>query len=621
MLTLSIRDKNGEEQVVQYEKEEVTIGRTSASDIVLPRNNISKRHARLVDKDDKVVIVDLRSTNGTYVNGRRITAPEILTPEDKVYIGDFVLRLADPAAAQAAAGPPPMAPPPMAPPMPTGRPTEVADSAAVAAMAHADEEDATRAISAVVDAPPPAPDVVSSAAPPPMAPPAGPPGPPPMAAPAPAAPAAPRVTEGPRVARTVAAIPHEAPAAAPAPAPAAAPEPVVPSAPAASGPAPSAPTTTGEGGLLEAAEAVKRRLLTSIGGERGAANIVRKEKWKGLGTQIARAVEQASAGGEIDGSLDHDQVAAFTMARLVGEGALGELMEDAEVRAVEVNGPEQILVRKGGVTAEPTGRTFPSAFVLERALLTLAREAGLEGDKLPPSFDGRLPSGASLQLLGRDIARQGPVAILRKPAPRAVTPQTLVEEAGLDEATLQALKDAIAERKNLLVVGRPGSGRTTVLNALAYLVPSSERIALIEDVPSISLPHDDVVRLDRDGLDDAGLDITDVLPRLSADRALVDEVSGGEVVDLVATALGGHDGLLVVTTGSSAAKTLEHMALELELFASARLDRSARAMVAAAVDLVLVVARGESGVGKIVEVVEVEGAADAGFRTRAVLAS
>ncbi len=609
MLTLSIRDKNGEEQVVQYDKEEVTIGRTSASDIVLPRNNISKRHARLVDKDDKVVIVDLRSTNGTYVNGRRITAPEILTPEDKVYIGDFVLRLADPAAAQAAAGPPPMAPPPMAPPpmappMPTGRPTEVADSAAVAAMAHAEDIEATRAIGAVSSPPPVEPAVVSSAAPPPMAPPGPPPG-------APPAPVAPRVTEGPRVARTVAAMPHDAPAPAPAPGPAAAPAPAAPAAPA-----------VGQDGLyLDAAEAIKRRLLTSIGGERGAANIVRKEKWKGLRTQVDRAVEQAAGAGEIDASLDHPRVADFTMASLVGLGALAELLEDADVRTVEVNGPESILVRKACATAEPTGRTFPSPFVLERALLGLAREAGFEGDALPPSFDGRLPSGVSVQLLGRGIARQGPVAIFRKPAPRAVTPQTLVEEAGLDEATLGALKDAIAARKNLLVVGRPGSGRTTILNALAYLVPSNERIALIEDVPSITLPHDDVVRLDRDGLDDAGLDITDVLPRLSADRALVDEVSGGEVVDLVATALGGHDGLLVVTTGSNAATTLEHMALELELFASARLDRSARAMVAAAVHMVLVVARGDGGVGKIVEVVEVEGAADAGFRTRAILAS
>ena len=96
MLALTIREKNGEERQLIMDQEDVTIGRAATCEIVLPRNNISKRHARLVDKHDKVVVVDLRSTNGTYVNGRRITAPELLTLEDKVYIGDFVIRLTRP---------------------------------------------------------------------------------------------------------------------------------------------------------------------------------------------------------------------------------------------------------------------------------------------------------------------------------------------------------------------------------------------------------------------------------------------------------------------------------------------------------------------------------------------
>jgi pilus assembly protein CpaF len=96
MLALTIREKNGEERQLIMDQEDVTIGRAATCEIVLPRNNISKRHARLVDKHDKVVVVDLRSTNGTYVNGRRITAPELLTFDDKVYIGDFVIRLTRP---------------------------------------------------------------------------------------------------------------------------------------------------------------------------------------------------------------------------------------------------------------------------------------------------------------------------------------------------------------------------------------------------------------------------------------------------------------------------------------------------------------------------------------------
>ncbi|MGB0590165.1 MAG: FHA domain-containing protein, partial [Myxococcota bacterium] len=93
MLTVNIRERDGGERRLVFGTEEVTVGRAKGSDILLPRNNISKRHARFVDRDDKVVLVDLRSTNGTYVNGRRITAPEVIGPKDKIYIGDFVMKV------------------------------------------------------------------------------------------------------------------------------------------------------------------------------------------------------------------------------------------------------------------------------------------------------------------------------------------------------------------------------------------------------------------------------------------------------------------------------------------------------------------------------------------------
>ncbi|MEC9072035.1 MAG: FHA domain-containing protein, partial [Myxococcota bacterium] len=93
MLTVTLREKDGGERQQTFDQEEITLGRADGCDIVLPKNNVSKRHARLVDKQDRVVLVDLRSTNGTYVNGRRITAPEMIGPRDKVYIGDFVLTV------------------------------------------------------------------------------------------------------------------------------------------------------------------------------------------------------------------------------------------------------------------------------------------------------------------------------------------------------------------------------------------------------------------------------------------------------------------------------------------------------------------------------------------------
>jgi predicted component of type VI protein secretion system len=71
---------------------ELNIGRTADNDLVLPKGNVSKHHARLVFHDGQYVLSDLNSTNGTYVNRVRIKVPTVMYYGDRIYIGDFVLR-------------------------------------------------------------------------------------------------------------------------------------------------------------------------------------------------------------------------------------------------------------------------------------------------------------------------------------------------------------------------------------------------------------------------------------------------------------------------------------------------------------------------------------------------
>lgn len=93
MFSIMIQEKGGEAKRLDFDRPEVTIGRVAGNDIVLPRGNISKRHSRIVYKDNKFIIVDLKSTNGTFVNGRKITAPLVVKGSDKIYVGDFILTL------------------------------------------------------------------------------------------------------------------------------------------------------------------------------------------------------------------------------------------------------------------------------------------------------------------------------------------------------------------------------------------------------------------------------------------------------------------------------------------------------------------------------------------------
>ncbi len=93
MFLITLTEKSGGSEQLHFDKSEVTIGRLAGNDIVLGKGNVSKYHSRLVLKDGKFIVVDMKSTNGTYVNGKKIAAPQVIRPQDKIYIGDYIINV------------------------------------------------------------------------------------------------------------------------------------------------------------------------------------------------------------------------------------------------------------------------------------------------------------------------------------------------------------------------------------------------------------------------------------------------------------------------------------------------------------------------------------------------
>jgi pilus assembly protein CpaF len=126
MLNLTLAEKGGETKHLTFEKEEVILGRVQGNDIVLPKGNVSKKHCRIFVQGGRFQVQDLGSTNGTYVNGRKIGEATVVSATDKIYVGDYIVKVEN-AAQEAAApsGPPeagslstalPRRPPPPPPP-------------------------------------------------------------------------------------------------------------------------------------------------------------------------------------------------------------------------------------------------------------------------------------------------------------------------------------------------------------------------------------------------------------------------------------------------------------------------------------------------------------------------
>src|ERR1051326_5654205 len=97
MFSVIISEKGGAERRESFDRTEINVGRVQGNELMLPKGNVSKRHARLLYRDGRFIVTDLNSTNGTYVNRRKITQATIVREGDRIYVGDFVLRI-EPAA-------------------------------------------------------------------------------------------------------------------------------------------------------------------------------------------------------------------------------------------------------------------------------------------------------------------------------------------------------------------------------------------------------------------------------------------------------------------------------------------------------------------------------------------
>jgi uncharacterized protein (TIGR02996 family) len=92
MFLVIVTSANGAATRFPFRKNEITLGRADGNDLILPADHVSRRHARLVIKDGKFIIVDLKSTHGTFVNGRRLTSPLVIRESDDLRIDEYKLE-------------------------------------------------------------------------------------------------------------------------------------------------------------------------------------------------------------------------------------------------------------------------------------------------------------------------------------------------------------------------------------------------------------------------------------------------------------------------------------------------------------------------------------------------
>jgi pilus assembly protein CpaF len=628
MFSIIISEKGGAERRETFDKNEINVGRVQGNDLMLPKGNVSKHHARLLFRDGRFIVTDLKSTNGTYVNGRKIAQATIVREGDKIYIGDFVLRLDAGNGAEAApngddesvrtlARNNPAAPAPNAPlatgpnPVPQPSPPVRAPQMTAPAQQQYEEE----------EAPPPPPPKPAQAAPIPRAAAGvggGGGGGGANAAANPIARGQTLQIPGNNQPRPGAAVQRSASAgggpipAAPAPmaatSPAAqaqslAPPVVIPAAP----PRVAARETSAQAGnrlalitlvdrIADAVDLAPLRASTSVDDS--------------LSQSVERAArEQASAmrdEGEAPEGIDLDALARDAVRELLGLGAIGPLLDDDDVSEIQCVRNDQLLVGRGTALMH-AGASYTSDEALGRAIARLAQQSGEPVKAGELVIERRLARGAHMIALAPPAVLAHAV-VIRKRRKVDATLEDLVRSGALSRPMAVFLDACIQARANVLACAPAGTSASQLVAALASAAPPGERIALLSDVEEVQIPQGHVVAVSlADGRALAAEEVVRAAARLRPDRFILASIPTGATAPLVEAINEGAEGVIVAGAAPSLRQLLARFVSQLVLSRPGLGAESARECINEAFDVAVEMITLADGRPRILRIAELSG--------------
>lgn len=297
-------------------------------------------------------------------------------------------------------------------------------------------------------------------------------------------------------------------------------------------------------------------------------------------------------------------------------GPIRELLSDETVTEVMVNGFDEIYIERRGQLIK-TEASFADPDALLSAVHNVAQYVGREIDEDRPVLDARLPDGSRVHVVIPPSARGGTYLTIRKFQRDILGLEDFVRLGSLSETAREFLELSVVLRKNLIVAGGTGTGKTTMLNAVSTAIPEEERIVVIEDSSELRLAQAHCLYLESQQADSYGrgeMNIRGLFRaslRMRPDRILVGEVRGGEALDMVQSMISGHSGSLTTVHATSPRDALVRLET-LSLMSDVDLPvYVARAQVASAIHLIVQLSRfSEDGSRKVTRITEVHGLDD-----------
>ncbi len=259
-----------------------------------------------------------------------------------------------------------------------------------------------------------------------------------------------------------------------------------------------------------------------------------------------------------------EQFTGELVDEILGLGPLQSLLRDPSINEIMVNAFDKIYIeQKGQLVLLPL--RFRNDEQVVQVIKRIVAPVGRRIDESVPLVDARLKDGSRVNAIIAPLAVSGPTLTIRRFSAKPFTSKQLIGFGACTETFIEFLRAAVIVKKNMLIAGGTGTGKTTFLNMLSNFIPEGERIITVEDTAELRLLAEHWIRLESrpPNIEGKGeITIRDLIKnclRMRPDRIVVGECRGGESLDMLQAMNTGHEGSLATLHANTPTESISRL--------------------------------------------------------------